>query len=381
MHHTEIESLEEFDTRVAAGRDLRNCVFQGVDLRERTDELLAGDLGNCVFLGCQMMEAAVEHAYAKGAMVFPRLDGIPFRAYRGALYSPEELLGEYRIGDPASYEDTLDKRVYDHFEAHGRDQAPSILETLARRLHDHAITDALQDFIRGKKIVAIMGGHSIGRDEEEYREVALLAKELTEHGFLIASGGGPGAMEASHLGASFARRDADDLLRAISVLAEAPTYRDKLWLDAAYRVRRDFGLGEREKVPASLGIPTWLYGHEPPTLFATHIAKYFANSVREEGLLAIAKHGVVFSPGSAGTIQEIFQDATQNHYVSFGMISPMILFGAEYWQTRKPVFPLLAQLAAGEDYSTHLHLADERSEIVRILTDFANSTPASFGIA
>ena len=41
------------------------------------------------------------------------------------------------------------------------------------------------------------------------------------------------------------------------------------------------------------------------------------------GLLAIAKHGVIYAPGSAGTIQEIFQDAAQNHYSSFGPPSPM----------------------------------------------------------
>jgi predicted Rossmann-fold nucleotide-binding protein len=61
-----------------------------------------------------------------------------------------------------------------------------------------------------------------------------------------------------------------------------------------------------------------------PTPFATHIAKYFANSVREEGLLAIAKGGVIFTPGSAGTMQEIFQDLAQNHYQSFGVSSPMV---------------------------------------------------------
>ncbi len=49
------------------------------------------------------------------------------------------------------------------------------------------------------------------------------------------------------------------------------------------------------------------------------------------GLLAIATHGVVFAPGSAGTIQEIFQDAAQNHYASFGPPSPMMLLGVDYW--------------------------------------------------
>ena len=374
MHHTEIETLAEFDAHLAEGRDLRNCVFQGLDLSERTAQLLEGECENSLFLGCVLAEPALEKVGEGGALVFPKLPRTPFRSYRGELYSPEELLGDYRIGEPDSYEETLDKRVYDHFVAHGRDESASIVETLARRLHDHAITDALQDFIRGRKIVAIMGGHAMRRETGDYREVVLLGKELAECDFLVATGGGPGAMEAAHLGASFAGRDESEVDAAISILAEAPTYRDEMWLDAAFRVRRDFLLSAGETSGrASLGIPTWLYGHEPPTVFASHIAKYFANSVREEGLLAIAKNGVVFSPGSAGTIQEIFQDATQNHYVSFGVVSPMVLFGSDYWQRRKPVFPLLSQLAAGRDYARHLHLCDARQEIVEILREFAET--------
>ena len=49
-------------------------------------------------------------------------------------------------------------------------------------------------------------------------------------------------------------------------------------------------------------------------MFATDIAKYFENSLREEGLLALALAGVVFARGNAGTVQEIFQDACQNYY-------------------------------------------------------------------
>jgi hypothetical protein len=43
----------------------------------------------------------------------------------------------------------------------------------------------------------------------------------------------------------------------------------------------------------SLGIPTWHYGHEPTTSLATHIGKYFQNSIREDGLLELAKQGIV----------------------------------------------------------------------------------------
>ena len=32
----------------------------------------------------------------------------------------------------------------------------------------------------------------------------------------------------------------------------------------------------------SLGVPTWFYGHEPPNLFATRIAKFFTNALRED---------------------------------------------------------------------------------------------------
>ena len=38
----------------------------------------------------------------------------------------------------------------------------------------------------------------------------------------------------------------------------------------------------------------------------------------------IAKGGVIYSPGSAGTMQEIFQYAAQNHYRAFGYESPMV---------------------------------------------------------
>ncbi|MEM0895793.1 MAG: hypothetical protein AAGJ79_02825 [Verrucomicrobiota bacterium] len=375
MHHTEIESLDELRARIEAGKGLSHCVFQGLDLEDWSGALVSGSLRHSVFLGCRMTGEATRYALGEGALVFPELGGIPFHPYRSRLYGPGELLAEgYRPGEPESYEETLDKRVYNHFDNHGRDEAQSIVEMLARRLHDHAITDAMMEFIHGKKVVAIMGGHSIGRDAEEYREVVLLAKELAELGFLVTSGGGPGAMEASHLGASFAgEKDHERVDAALEILAEAPSYKDRMWLDAGIRVWAEFFDRGRGNGADSLGIPTWLYGHEPPAIFASHIAKYFANSVREEGLLAIAKHGVVFSPGSAGTIQEIFQDATQNHYVSFEVISPMILFGEEYWQTRKPVYPLLAQLAAGREYARHVHLVDDRKEVVKALVEFAES--------
>ena len=89
---------------------------------------------------------------------------------------------------------SVDRKIYDHFVNHGK-KDPDIVEALAERLHDHAIDDGLTDLLEGrveqdgvKKVVAIMGGHSTGRDDPSFRKVAHLARALTEAGYFIASG-------------------------------------------------------------------------------------------------------------------------------------------------------------------------------------------------
>ena len=82
-------------------------------------------------------------------------------------------------------------------------------------------------------------------------------------------------------------------------------------------------------------------------------------------MLAIAEYGVVFAPGSAGTTQEIFQDAAQNHYANQGVYSPMILFGENHWTNVRPVWPLISSVAKGKEYGELLALTDSEEEIVR----------------
>ncbi|MCA9797844.1 MAG: hypothetical protein KC910_38820, partial [Candidatus Eremiobacteraeota bacterium] len=172
-------------------------------------------------------------------------------------------------------------------------------------------------------------------------------------------------MEATHVGAFFATRTLEEMAKAVMSMSVRPAeakpnteYADADWLGRAWRMREEYPIpAGDEELCESVGIPTWTYGHEPPALFASHIAKYFANSVREDGLLTIANHGVVFAPGSAGTIQEIFQEACQNHYfVVEDRCSPMILMGKDYWTRTKPVWPLLHQLAEDQMYGELLYL-------------------------
>ncbi|MFC1853976.1 LOG family protein [candidate division CSSED10-310 bacterium] len=358
--------MVEFQRICEDQKDLSDSVIQGLDLRDMAAYLTSVSVRGAVFLGCIIPDTLSPHLQKGGATIFPRFENVPYSPYRATLYTPEELFAGFDASDPYSYCHTPDALVYEHWVKTGRSNPNNIVETLARRLHDHAITDAMREFIGAgalqRQAVSVMGGHSLLRSDNIYAEVSRIARALTRAGYLMTSGGGPGAMEATHLGAWFADRKDEELEQALNMLSKAPHYKDLHWLAAAYKVRQSFPPPGQNHI--SLGIPTWLYGHEPPNPFASHIAKYFANSVREDGLVTIARYGIIFAPGGAGTIQEIFQDATQNRYATMGEISPMIFLGTEFWTKTKPVYPLLSYLAQGKEYAALITILDEVEDVV-----------------
>ena len=246
-------------------------------------------------------------------------------------------------------------------------------ESLARALHDNGIHVALNEFFKkynSRLCLGIMGGHALLRTDPMYKKVVLLSKRLTEQGFIMLSGGGPGAMEATHLGAWLAGRSEADVDAAVEILKVAPSFNDKGWLASSFEVMKRF---PRQGNYVSLGIPTYLYGHEPSAPFATHIAKFFENSIREDLILTVAFGGIIYTPGSAGTMQEIFQDAVQNHYLSFGYASPMIFLGTDFWTKELPVYPFLQELVKlGKYKNLQLTLTDDFDVIVKELEAFRN---------
>ncbi len=363
----EIHDLAEFDEHVRRERRLDRVVVQGLDLTGRSQVIRSVSCVGSTFLGCAMSRDALAHAIDGGAAVFPELPGLPFDAYRPELYGQGELLTGWVSGEAASFdEDSLDSRIHRWSARHPKGRSPPVLDALARRLHDHAVDDALDEHLaRHRDVVAVMGGHSVKRSDPAYRTVAELGRLMARRGWHVATGGGPGAMEAANLGAWLAPHPDDALALAIETLrTEVDFHRSDPYLTAGMHVLEEFADGAE-----SLAVPTWFYGHEPTNQFATHVAKYFANSIREDGLLAIATRGVVFAPGSAGTTQEIFQDATQNHYGVFATVSPMVFLDRTFWQRTLPAEPLLRTLAGDRPYASLIGSADTADEAMTFLLD------------
>ena len=366
----EIESLEELNRHLEGERSLEGLALQGIDLRGPGIELRLTSLPalGAYFLGCALSQKAEAHIRRTGGTIFPDFRGLPFNAYRSSLYTVEELMEGYERGNRDSLRETVDGKIYDYFQSHRSSHQPvPIIPALSFRIHDHAIENAVHDLLYPKgaeplKVVAIMGGHKMARDDDAYIDVARIAYRLTQKGYFVASGGGPGAMEATNLGGYFSSMPEETLETAVMDVAEQPLYQDDHYIEKAYEVIEQHPKGAR-----SLAIPTWFYGHEPTNLFASHVAKYFANSLREDGMLALAQYGVIYAPGSAGTIQEVFMDAAQNRYESYGVISPMVFLGTQYWTKTKPVYPLLKSLAEGREYERFVTITDDPNEVVRFI--------------
>jgi predicted Rossmann-fold nucleotide-binding protein len=349
-----IESLDALDARLAAGATtLNGWRLHGVDLTHHVDDLLQRRVAGATFLGCHFANGDAERIEDAGGLVLPELPGVPVDPYRSRLYTTSELY------DTGTYAASYDARAY-AWSQDGDDQE----DMLARTLHDHAIDDALGSWISRRRLVGVMGGHAARRGDPTYRDAARLGHGLGAT-LTVATGGGPGAMEAANLGGRLATGPVETVDDAVEILAREPSFRPSVdsWLAPARQVL-DSGT-----VPPSdtLGIPTWHYGHEPSNVFATAIAKYVHNPTREAILLEVCDAGIVFLPGAAGTVQEVFQDACENYYADETSLASMVLVGREYWTVTLPAWPLLQALARGRPMEGHVHLVDSVEEAVGLL--------------
>ncbi|MEU7753154.1 hypothetical protein [Micromonospora sp. NPDC049171] len=384
LHTDEIQTRDEFDRQLATGR-LTGLTVQGLRLDLAPVPDLTGiEVAGTLFVGCRFASRDVgADLVRRGANVVPPFSGLPYPTQPAHLYTPEDLAAGFAEG---GFTGMYDTRVYDHFRAHGG-ALPDVREALGQRLHDHGVDNALADATRiwlarhgPQSVVGIMGGHAVRRGSPAYRMAAVLGWELARADRLVVTGGGPGVMEAANLGAYLADRPAAELTEAIDLLAGAPDFTDHhRYTATALAVRQRYAGVPRQRGgddlawarAGGLAIPTWLYGHEPANLFAGRIAKYFSNAIREDTILRLARGGIVFAPGRAGTVQEVFQAATKTYYGTDGASGAYIFLDRGYWTAELPVEALLRPLLAASpfgDLSSTIHLTDDVHEAVRLLT-------------
>jgi predicted Rossmann-fold nucleotide-binding protein len=284
---------------------------------------------------------------------------------------------------------------------------------MVQAMHDASVLQGINRLMKevagaGLSPIAVMGGHAEPRNSDTYRKVARMAKSLAESGFFLASGGGPGCMEATHLGVLLAGKsesDLDDAIRRLSIQPYYPTGVNRFisqkpgaggwvveatalrsiveWFLPAYQLANELLQGV-QPINQSLAVPTWHYGHEMTTPLATHIAKFFLNSIREDILLSLAKSGVVFARGKAGTLQEIFQYSAGVYYGGHqktGEEFPsMIFLDRSFWgaapgqsETALPVRAILETLftqhgsVSQAHFEQYWHFVDTGEEAVQAL--------------
>ena len=367
-NYIEIEELDELREVLAKTEVLRHYAFQAVNFEKCGFPVENYRFEDCLFMGCHI-PPRMYYAMDGECIVFPRVK-MPYKVFPNKLYDAKSLYLHYKPGYHETFYTCYDTICYERYMAHGKETS-DIKETLCRVLHDHSIGNALDQFITHydpKDVVAVMGGHAVKRTDPSYKQIVQISKRLTEIGKLMVSGGGPGAMEAVHLGAWLAGRDDDAVEDALQIMSVCPTFRDAGWLTSAFEVMKKY---PRDEQYHSLGIPTWFYGHEPATPLATEIAKFFDNSVRENYIISVPKGGIIYTPGSAGTFQEIFQDAAQNHYETLGYSSPMVFLGQQYYTEETPIYPLLVDLQERGKYrNLILKITDSTDDVIRFLMDF-----------
>lgn len=169
-------------------------------------------------------------------------------------------------------------------------------------------------------------------------------------------------MEAGNLGAYLADYGQDAVKDALAILADAPEGKSPGYLNKAHEVLKKYPKGRD-----NLAIPTWFYGQEPCNLFGTRIAKYFSNAIREDALVSTATCGVVFAPGRAGTTEEVFMTAAQNHYGSLGYYCPMVFLGKKRYAQETKIYDLVKELAKGKEYEKLLTISDDPDELVEFI--------------
>ena len=177
--------------------------------------------------------------------------------------------------------------------------------------------------------VSIFGSARTKPGDKYYETAVRVGKLITEKGFGVITGGGPGIMEAGNKGASLGKG------RSVGLGIELP-----------------FEQGMNEYVNKDYSVDF----------------NYFF--VRKVMFVKYAQGFIVF-PGGFGTLDELFESLTliQTHKITK---IPIILFGSDYWGGLVNWINSTMKKAGtiSEKDSDLFHVTDSEEEAVKIICDF-----------
>lgn len=182
--------------------------------------------------------------------------------------------------------------------------------------------------------ISIFGSARTKPGTQYYEKSVEIAKALSQHGFGIITGGGPGIMEAGNKGA----KEAGGISVGLNIELPFEQYANP-YLD-----------------------------HDKEFNF-----KYFF--VRKVMFLRFSQ-GVVLLPGGFGTMDEMFETLT---LIQTGKINkvPVVLYGKQYWQG---LIQWLKETMCEQEKNIHpedldlMILTDDVNEVVKIFNDYYSNT-------
>ena len=233
--------------------DLDDVAVVGLDLRDAAARLVGGACGpRCSWAACSPTARAT--GSGRGARSCSPGSAM-LRSIRTERTSTPTTSSWRATSDGARA--TLDAQIGMWFT----NSSTSLHDSVVRALHDATIDASVarlcheppsrrsHGWARARRVTPIGSGASPSS-----------AATSTRAGFTVATGGGPGVMEAANLGAWMAPATDGALDDALAILARAPDPRAR-----RRRLRARRALDVRHRWPdggESLGVPTWVYLHE-----------------------------------------------------------------------------------------------------------------------
>lgn len=189
--------------------------------------------------------------------------------------------------------------------------------------------DGFDTMARVGPCVSIFGSARLREDSLHYRMAVELAEKITDLGFGVITGGGPGIMEAGNRGAR--NRNGKSVGLCIRLPFEE---RANPYVDHKYQINFDY---------------------------------FFARKVM---FIKYAQSFVAF-PGGFGTLDELFESLTLIQTRKINRF-PVILVGTEFWGGLVAWIKetLLANGTISPEDLSLFHVTDDLDEVVRIITGF-----------